>query len=501
LPLDIAVPVQQHYQLLQCLSANGGRETWLASDLRTNQQVIFKSLFCGRDMEWQDLKLMEREAETLRAIEHPNIPQHLDSFWFLQPEGSYFCLVHQYIEGISLGETVQQGRRFTLQQVEQIARKLLSILEYLHYLSPPVIHRDVKPSNILIAPDEEVYLLDFGSVQAAAAGRSTITVVGTFGFMPPEQFGGIAEPSSDLYALGATLLFLLTGRDPSTLPRKSLRFDLQGLLPGDNNIEGWLAKILEPDPENRFRTAQEAHNALEEPQLLLSVDTITNTPSPVSTSKSWQDSTLAFGIYGTIASIPAALITWFVIASIGIFEDDGGAAFPPYVSGFVYLVLPLAIFGGLVGTFFKLWTEHIRDRQSSQTSRVKIPEAVVSHTVDQVFRVTTVKELDLVLDGFNRKAKTDRPFVAEIVISSGETLTIALGRDLSHIHYSCASGDSSCYASLGDSSKEGTVVFDCFDKHAEYPLSTLIPIQTAREVARYFCRTRRLANSVTWLED
>jgi eukaryotic-like serine/threonine-protein kinase len=362
LPLDIAIPVQQHYQLLQCLSTNVGRETWLALDLRTNQQVIFKSLFCGRDMQWQDLKLMEREAETLRAIEHPNIPQHLDSFWFPQPEGSYFCLVHQYLEGISLTEAVRQGRRFTLQQVEQIARKILSILEYLHRLSPPVIHRDVKPSNILIDPDEELYLLDFGSVQAAAAGRSTITVVGTFGFMPPEQFGGVAEPASDLYALGATLLFLLTGRDPSTLPRKSLRFDLQGLLPGDNNIEGWLAKILEPDPENRFRTAQEAHNALEEPQLLLSVDTITNTPSPVSTSKSWQDSTLAFGIYGIIVSIPAGLITWLVMMIFAIHEEETNVDFPIYVRGFIYLVLPLMIFGGLVGTFFKLWTE-FRERK------------------------------------------------------------------------------------------------------------------------------------------
>jgi Protein kinase domain/Immunity protein Imm1 len=499
LPLDIAVPVQQHYQLLQCLSTNGGRETWLALDLRTNQQVIFKSLFCGRDMQWQDLKLMEREAETLRAIEHPNIPQHLDSFWFPQPEGSYFCLVHQYIEGISLAETVRQGRRFTLQQVEQIARKILSILEYLHRLSPPVIHRDVKPSNILIAPDEELHLLDFGSVQAVAAGRSTITVVGTFGFMPPEQFGGVAEPASDLYALGATLLFLLTGRDPSTLPRKSLRFDLQGLLPESNNIEGWLAKMLEPEPENRFRTAQAALNALEEPQLLLSIDTIASTPSPAGAPKSWQDSTLAFGIYGMMFSIPAALITWFVISSL-VMLAPRGMDFPPYITGFVFLVLPPTIFGGSVGAFFKQWAKFREEERISQTARVKIPEAVVSHTLDQVFRVTTVKELDLVLDGFNRQAKADRPFIAEIVISSGETLTIALGRDLSHVRYIGASGDFSCYASLGNSNQEGTVVFDCFDKRTEYPLSTLIPMQTAREIARYFCRTRRLANSVTWLE-
>jgi hypothetical protein len=497
LPLDIAIPVQKHYQLLQCLSSNGGRETWLASDLRSNQQVIFKSLFCGRDMQWQDLKLMEREAETLRALEHPNIPQHLDSFWFPQPEGSYFCLVHQYIEGISLAEAVRQGRRFTLQQVEHIARKILSILEYLHRLSPPVIHRDVKPSNILIAPDEELHLLDFGSVQAAAAGRSTITVVGTFGFMPPEQFGGVAEPASDLYALGATLLFLLTGRDPSTLPRKSLRFDLQGLLPEGNNVEGWLTKVLEPEPDNRFRTAQEALNALEDPQLLPSVNIITNAAPPVFASKSWQDSALGFGIYGVIFSIPTALITWFVIGSIVMFAPSW-MDFPSIISALMYMVLPPAICGGLVGTFFKLWIDR---RKSSQTAIVKIPETVVSHTLDQVFRVTTIKELDLVLDGFNRKAKADRPFIAEIVIASGETLTIALGRDLSHVHYSCASGDSSCYASLGESEKEGTVAFDCFGKHTEYPLFTLIPMQTAREVARHFCRTERLPTFVTWLES
>ncbi len=95
---------------------------------------------------------------------------------------------------------------------------------YLHQLNPPVLHRDIKPSNLILGEDEQVYLVDFGAVQDSAVKEGgTFTVVGTYGYTAIEQFGGRAVTASDLYALGATLIHLLTGIAPADLPQKDLR--------------------------------------------------------------------------------------------------------------------------------------------------------------------------------------------------------------------------------------------------------------------------------------
>ncbi|MHC5829679.1 MAG: serine/threonine protein kinase, partial [Nostoc sp.] len=121
---------------------------------------------------------------------------------------------------------LQTGRTFTEAEVKQIAKAVLEILVYLHGLYPPVIHRDIKPSNILLGDRSgnsvgQLYLVDFGSVQTVLATETgTRTVVGTYGYMPPEQFGGRTVAASDLYSLGATLIYLVTGTYPADLPQK-----------------------------------------------------------------------------------------------------------------------------------------------------------------------------------------------------------------------------------------------------------------------------------------
>ena len=120
--------------------------------------------------------------------------------------------------------------------LKSIAKDLLNILQYLHTRNPIVIHRDLKPSNILLGDRSahspgEVCLVDFGSVQTAIQG-GTRTIVGTYGYMPPEQFGGQTSAASDLYALGATLIFLATGKHPDQLPQRKLwiKFESQSHL-------------------------------------------------------------------------------------------------------------------------------------------------------------------------------------------------------------------------------------------------------------------------------
>ncbi|NJM57374.1 MAG: serine/threonine protein kinase [Synechococcales cyanobacterium RU_4_20] len=256
--------IQEHYQIVAELGRKAGRRTLLAEDLRSHTNVVIKLLSFSDEFTWDDLKLFEREAETLKSLQHPQIPQYLDFFEFSIQQRQYFALVQSYIEELSLEQHIQLGRRFSEEDLQRIARDLLEILDYLHRLSPPVIHRDIKPSNILLGDRSahspgRVYLVDFGSVQTLAAHQgSTITIVGTYGYMPPEQFGGHAFPSSDLYALGATLLHAATGRSPAELDiiDGSLTTQLQPELSG--SLQVWLTNLCAASPHDRPQDAASA---------------------------------------------------------------------------------------------------------------------------------------------------------------------------------------------------------------------------------------------------
>src|SRR6478672_564724 len=166
--------IGDRYQVQQQLGKRAGRRTLLARDLTTQKLVVVKVLFFGHDFEWEDLKLFEREAETLKALSHPAIPRYLDFFELDLPTNKGFALVQTYVEGKSLEKHLKAGRTFTEAEVKQLAKALLEILIYLHGLKPSVIHRDIKPSNIVLSDRSgncvgNVYLVDFGSVQTLAA--------------------------------------------------------------------------------------------------------------------------------------------------------------------------------------------------------------------------------------------------------------------------------------------------------------------------------------------
>ncbi len=140
----------------------------------------------------------------------------------------------------------------------------MPILQYLHELNPPIIHRDIKPQNIIQRDDGHIFLVDFGAVQSVY--RHTVafgsTVVGTYGYMAPEQFQGQACPATDLYGLGATLLNLLTHSSPSELPKKRLKCDFRPYVTVSPVFADWLDRLLEPLAEDRFDSARGAIAAL-----------------------------------------------------------------------------------------------------------------------------------------------------------------------------------------------------------------------------------------------
>jgi serine/threonine protein kinase len=283
------------YAVQQQLGKKAGRRTLLARDQITGELVVIKLLSFSSDFEWDDLKLFEREAETLKSLSHLLIPRYLDYFEVNSLGIKGFALVQTYIPAQTLEQYLQSGRTFTEAEIKQIAQSLLEILIYLHGLHPPVIHRDIKPSNILLGERSgnsagQVYLVDFGSVQTVLATEGgTRTVVGTYGYMPPEQFGARTVAASDLYSLGATLIYLVTGTHPADLPQKDFRIQFEQLTNLSPGFTNWLKWITEPSLERRFNSAIQALAALKEPQLRSTPALVLGKPagSKVQLTKNW----------------------------------------------------------------------------------------------------------------------------------------------------------------------------------------------------------------------
>ena len=257
------------YEIQRQLGEHSGQQTLLALDRQTHDLVVVKLLIFSHQLKWETFKLFEREAMTLKELNHSAIPLYLDYFDVETTFGKGFALVQSYIDAASLEEQVKAGRTFSETELKQIAKAILEVLVYLHNRYPPIIHRDIKPGNILLANRSgnhvgQVYLVDFGSVQAAASEGGTRTVVGTYGYMPPEQFGERAVPASDLYSLGMTLIYLASGQHPADLPQKNLRICFENHVSLSPTLIDWLQWMTEPALEQRLASAHHALQALEQ---------------------------------------------------------------------------------------------------------------------------------------------------------------------------------------------------------------------------------------------
>ncbi len=269
--LEAEQVLRDRYCIQRQLGHNAGRRTLLAQDLHTQDLIVLKILSFNTDFRWDDLKLFEREAETLKSLSHPAIPRYLDSFELNLPDCRGFALVQSYIDALSLQEWIKRGRTFSEDEVKHIAKALLNVLSYLHDRNPPVIHRDIKPSNILLKGDRsahqvgDLYLVDFGSVQTAVRETGTMTIVGTYGYMPPEQFSGRAFPASDLYSLGATLIYLVTGTHPADLLQEDLLLQFESAAHLSPSFVQWLEQMTHPNRKQRLSSAKVALQGLAQP--------------------------------------------------------------------------------------------------------------------------------------------------------------------------------------------------------------------------------------------
>ncbi len=160
-------------------------------------------------------RLFQREAKVLLNLQHPGIPKLYAYF----AEGGYSYLVQDWIPGQTLYDELKTRRRtFSEQEACEVLLELSDILEYLHAQNPTIIHRDIKPQNLMRHENGKIQLIDFGAVYQAASAKSTFqTLIGSPGYAPPEQIIGSPVTQSDLYAVGASILYLLTGIHPSKM--------------------------------------------------------------------------------------------------------------------------------------------------------------------------------------------------------------------------------------------------------------------------------------------
>ncbi|NJK64304.1 MAG: serine/threonine protein kinase [Synechococcaceae cyanobacterium SM2_3_1] len=263
--------VADQYQLLYPLGKGGSGLTYAALDKKTHAHIALKIFNPSRIKDWKKVELFEREIRTLKALDHPGIPKYLGCASFQCQGRTFFAISQELVPGKSLSEWISQGWRPGERTVKQIAAQVLEILSYLQSLIPPVIHRDIKPENIIYFPNTSdqgdkgiIYLVDFGAVQEKLHDATLgSTVVGTFGYIAPEQYRGQAFLSTDLYGLGTTLVYLLTAKHPADLPHHRMKVDFRHSANLSDGLCSWIDALIEPNYQDRIPGAAYALQVLQ----------------------------------------------------------------------------------------------------------------------------------------------------------------------------------------------------------------------------------------------
>lgn len=244
------------YEILKKLGQGGMSVVYLAMDTRLNKQWAVKEIQNDKNQDTEILlKSLQMEANVLKMVDHPVLPRIVD---VVNIEGAVF-VVMDYIEGKTMAEVIRDEGPQLQDKVIGWAKDLCSALDYLHSMNPPIIYRDMKPSNIMLKPDGRVKLIDFGTAKVFdEESLADTTALGTRGYAAPEQFGDSrgrgmhnTDARTDIYSLGAALYHILTGKDPSEPPYviKPIRYWNPALSSG---LEKIINKCTMPNPADRY---------------------------------------------------------------------------------------------------------------------------------------------------------------------------------------------------------------------------------------------------------
>lgn len=257
----------EKYEILKKIGQGGMSIVYVAMDLKLNKQWAVKEIKKSKSQNVETLmRSLHNEANILKKVDHPVLPRIVD---IIDYDNTVF-VVMDYIEGRTLNEVLKKEGAQTQEDVIEWAKDLCDALDYLHSMDPPIIYRDMKPSNIMLKPDGKVKLIDFGTAKEFdVESQADTTALGTRGYAAPEQFGdangkGIhrTDARTDIYSLGASLYHILTGMNPCEPP-----YIMKPIRSWNPYLSGGLEKIITKctrlNPDDRFQTCGELMYALE----------------------------------------------------------------------------------------------------------------------------------------------------------------------------------------------------------------------------------------------
>ncbi len=256
--LDIPDEMLNDYDFVSKLGEGSQGNVYKAVRKSDGLSVAVKKIRIDSVSTWKEYDLFHREADVLASIHEHGVAEFYEAREFLNEKKPSAFIVQELIEGRSLQLMLKTGYRFTISRIFKMACGLVELLERLHAHQPPIIHRDIKPNNIIMRPlqntdDFEPCLIDFGAVANPTVQKGGSTVAGTYGYMPPEQLVGRPCPASDIYSLGATIVYMLTGVEPADMRVADFRLIIDPYLENvPRSIVTVLHKLLEPKPEIRF---------------------------------------------------------------------------------------------------------------------------------------------------------------------------------------------------------------------------------------------------------
>ncbi len=240
------------------LGVGGQGTAYLAYDHENSDTVVLKEfilpVYVDVSVRRQSLESFEKEARILRQLDHNQIVRLID--FFVEDHRGYLVLEH--IDGRSLRDLVLETGPIDEPKVRSLALQMCKMQEYLHGLTPPVVHRDFTPDNLILRKDGTLKLVDFNVAQQKDT-TSTGTVVGKHAYLPPEQFRGQPTTQSDIYSLGASLFFLLTAEDPEPINQQHPKQFKPGI---SDALDAAVAKATAIELEERYATAMELESEL-----------------------------------------------------------------------------------------------------------------------------------------------------------------------------------------------------------------------------------------------
>ena len=260
--LEIGSLVDGKYKILNKVGQGGMSVVYLAMNEKANKQWAVKEVRKDGVLDFESVKQgLVAETDILKRLSHPNLPSIID---VIDTEES-FIIIMDYIQGNSLNKALEEFGAQPQENVIEWAKQLCDVLGYLHSRQPPIIYRDMKPANIMLKPDGNVTLIDFGTAREfKEKNLADTTCLGTVGYAAPEQFGGMGQTDArtDIYCLGATLYHLVTGMNPCEPPYEIK--PIRGINPTlSSGLERIILKCTQRDPNDRYQSAAEMMYALE----------------------------------------------------------------------------------------------------------------------------------------------------------------------------------------------------------------------------------------------